>query len=131
MKKTMSKATVKTIGKISPKEGFAFAEGSTTLLEKIGFIAKLGKFVMPIANFITISKPLGEVETDIISLSSDDLIITGKTIDKQAWDEATKEYWEEQYEKDYGKPYDPTAKDPYATEDEKAKEDEEKQKEGR
>lgn len=106
-KAVMSQKPVSELGKITPKSGYAFAQGSSALMSTLGFVAKLGKYVMPLASFLLISKSLGAPddvtgEAFMKEFETPDSVVTAKKFDKKAYDDAIKEYWEEkldEYEK--------------------------------
>lgn len=126
-KNKMAQKSAETIGKIKPLNAWAFAEGDSAILSKLKFVLKFGRMVLPMADFLTTAKTLNETEETTI-FYDDNSLWTGRKINKQAYDDATKEYWEKQYEDAFGKPYDPTATDPYPDEttQEKEKEDQKK-----
>lgn len=128
-KAVMSQKPVSELGKITPKNAFAFAQGSSALMSTLGFVAKLGKYVMPLASFLSISKPLGTDDTWLKEFDTADSLVTAKKYDQKAYDEAIKEYWEEKLEEyESTKDKDTLPDDEAELKEQEAKEKEEEQK---
>lgn len=116
-KNTMSAKTVQDIGTIMPSGAYVMATGKQAILNALGFTFKLGKTLLPYATFLTaISSKVNSDEEFQIAITEGG-IIKAKKINKAAYDQATQDYWKEQYEEYYNRPYDANAENPYQSEE--------------